>query len=350
MKKLRWTVSVVLLLVAALAMTATAAATIHAEETQYDFGEVLEGYTVSHVFVLENTGTTTLQIVRVRTSCGCTTADLDTNFLEPGESVELEVYIDTAGFSGSISKSIYVETNDEATPRLTLRMFGIVNRAQSYHISVTDMNYLFYVLVDLRDPAVYAAGHLMGAINIPYDELANSLSLLPTGVLMIVYDQTGDLGDLAAQMLIGANYPEARSLFGGFDQWLRSFGTKYVTPAGTDPAIPEGWAQGSLARYQLPVGDMNYLMYVLVDIRSPEEYAAGHLMGALNVPYAKLTDRMSELPTGVTLVLYDQTGEWSDVAAQRLQTAGYGQARSLLGGLDEWTRTQNDRFILGSNG
>jgi rhodanese-related sulfurtransferase len=230
MTKTRWVGLLTTLFVAALAVAAAASGTIFAEETEYDFGAVLEGYSVSHVFVLQNVGDSTLEIVRVRTSCGCTTTDLATRFLEPGESVDLEVLLDTAGFGGSISKSIYVESSDPDTPRLTLRMFGVVNRAQPYHISVGDMNYLFYLLIDVRDPDAYAAGHLMGAINIPYAELNDWIPRLPNGVLMILYDQTGEQSDLAAQMLQGAGFPEARSLLGGLNEWTRQFEEKFIFP------------------------------------------------------------------------------------------------------------------------
>jgi len=348
MSKLRWTGPVALLLIASLAVLGSAAAKIYTAQAAYDFGEVLEGYTVSNVFVIENQGDSTLQIVRVRSSCGCTTTDLATNFLEPGESVELEVLVDTSGFGGSISKSVYVESNDPETPRLVLRMFGVVNRAQPYHISVNDLSYLFYALVDLRSAEDFAAGHLNGAISIPYAELADSLELIPSGVLLIVYDQTGEFGDLAAQMLIGANYPEARSLYGGLDQWLRSFETKYIIPANAELTIPDGWAQGGMERYHLPVGDMNYLMYVLVDIRTEAEYEFEHLLGALHIPHDELVDRMNELPKGVTLVLYDTNGEQADEAAQMLQASGFTQARSLLGGLIEWMRAQGTRFLTSS--
>jgi len=84
---------------------------------------------------------------------------------------------------------------------------------------------------------------------------------------------------------------------------------------------------------------MNVLFYLLIDLRDPEAYAAGHLMGAINISYWELENWSSRLPREArTIVLYDQDGTLSDLAAQKLSTQGFDKARSLLGGLGEWRR------------
>ena len=209
-----------------------AAPQITVDNNVYEFGTVLEGVVVTHTFVLTNAGDQTLAISSVRTSCGCTTTDLAKKNLAPGESVKLDAVFDTVGYGGrTVTKMIYVESNDPATPKLVLQLKGTVNRAQQYNIACGDLNYLFYLLVDLRDPDAYAAGHLLGAINIPYAELDKWTDRLPKGVLIILYDQDGKLSDQAAQMLNKNGFPEAKSLLGGLNEWNRTFKDKFIITA-----------------------------------------------------------------------------------------------------------------------
>ena len=230
----RIVVSLALLLVLST-VAVLAAPQITVDSNIYEFGTVLEGVVVTHTFVLTNAGDEVLAISNVRTSCGCTTTDLAKKSLGPGESVNLDAVFDTVGYGGrTVTKMIYVESNDPATSKLVLQLKGTVNRAQQYNIACGDLNYLFFLLVDLRDPDVYAASHMLGAINIPYDELSDWADRLPTGVLIILYDQDGVLSDEAAQMLNKNGFQEAKSLLGGLDEWNRTFKGKFIFTAASD--------------------------------------------------------------------------------------------------------------------
>lgn len=220
-----------LLIAAACGALVLAAPVIAVDEAAYDFGEVLEGQFVTHVFTLSNLGDEPLEISRVRVTCGCTTTSLPKSTLAPGESVPLEAQLDTAGYGSAITKIIYVESNDSATPRLVLKMTGMVKRPERYHIGVGDFNYLFYLLVDLRSPDAYADAHLMGAINIPYSDLESWMPQLPKDVLIILYDQDGSTSDEVARLLIEKGVHQTKSLLGGFNEWTRIFGDKYVLAA-----------------------------------------------------------------------------------------------------------------------
>ncbi len=218
-----------LAIVALAGFSLLAAPMITTDSTTYDFGTVIEGAFVTHTFVLTNSGDATLTITRVTTSCGCTTTDLSQTSLAPGGSVDLDVNFDSVGYGGkTVTKLIYVESNDPAQPKFVLQLKGSVNRAQPYNIACGDLNYLFYLLVDLRSPDSYAASHMLGAVNIPYEELNDWIDRLPTGVLIVLYDEDGTKSDQAAQMLNKNGFPEAKSLLGGFNEWTRIFKDKFV--------------------------------------------------------------------------------------------------------------------------
>jgi rhodanese-related sulfurtransferase/predicted RNA binding protein YcfA (HicA-like mRNA interferase family) len=76
---------------------------------------------------------------------------------------------------------------------------------------------------------------------------------------------------------------------------------------------------------------------LLVDVRPPEEFAAGHLAGAVNVPLSELDGYLRDLPRDRELVAYCR-GPYCVLAydaVARMRDRGY-QARRLEGGYPEW--------------
>lgn len=77
---------------------------------------------------------------------------------------------------------------------------------------------------------------------------------------------------------------------------------------------------------------------LLLDVRSAEAYAAGHLASARNLPSsaiadgARQLDRWKEKP----VVVYCDTGLTSGAAARHLQRIGFTQVKNLRGGLAAW--------------
>jgi len=76
---------------------------------------------------------------------------------------------------------------------------------------------------------------------------------------------------------------------------------------------------------------------VLIDVREPVEFAAGHAAGARNVPLNTL-DGAKGLPTNkaIPLVVVCATGARSSRAAAQLRKAGYSSVHSLAGGTAAW--------------
>ena len=344
------TVLVVLMVAGAVAV---AAPTISADAEVYNFGSVIEGFAVSHTFVLTNVGDEVLEISKVRVTCGCTATELARDRLAPGESVDLGVIVNTTGFSGTLSKTIYVYSNDPARRSadgtdgaLILRVTGTLQRAQYYHTSIADMNYLFTVFVDLRDAEAYATGHLMGAINVPADEILEWIEFLPLDTLIILVDQDGEIAATVAEELVDTGYAQARFLDGGMSWWVHVSGTDLMMDVDNPVSVSGDARLMTGSSLALHSADLHYLFYLLVDLRNPDVYAAGHLAGAVNIPFLEIARWIDRLPAGKPIFLYSDNGTESDAAVQVLTNAGFSEARSLLGGLGEWTRQFGDRFIL----
>ncbi|MFJ2365878.1 rhodanese-like domain-containing protein [Pseudomonas sp. NPDC087697] len=76
---------------------------------------------------------------------------------------------------------------------------------------------------------------------------------------------------------------------------------------------------------------------VVVDIRTSKDFAAGHIVGALNIPQDKLTARVGELEKhkAKTIILVDALGQHSGTHARELLKSGFTAAK-LSGGISSW--------------
>ncbi|NWF51150.1 MAG: DUF1573 domain-containing protein [Ignavibacteriaceae bacterium] len=92
------------------------------QQSEYDFGDVKEGESVSHVFVLTNSGGDLLKITGVQSSCGCTAANPEKKELGPGESTNIKVTFNTKGRRGVQTKFVTITTNDANNPEVKLKI------------------------------------------------------------------------------------------------------------------------------------------------------------------------------------------------------------------------------------
>ncbi len=71
----------------------------------------------------------------------------------------------------------------------------------------------------------------------------------------------------------------------------------------------------------------------ILDVRTPEEFAAGHVPGAINIPYTELEKRYSEmeLEGSDELVVYCQSGRRAAIAEAALSELGFTNVRDLEG-------------------
>lgn len=80
--------------------------------------------------------------------------------------------------------------------------------------------------------------------------------------------------------------------------------------------------------------------FVVLDVRSPGEYAAGHLPGAVNISIHEpdFADRIARLDRAATYLLYCRTQNRSGTAASLMRRLGFERVTVMHGGFAEWTR------------
>ncbi|WP_338470230.1 rhodanese-like domain-containing protein [Niallia sp. XMNu-256] len=75
----------------------------------------------------------------------------------------------------------------------------------------------------------------------------------------------------------------------------------------------------------------------LIDVREPNEFENGHILGARNIPLSQLKMRLQEIRPDKPVYLYCQNGQRTGRAAQILYKKGYKDLSQLKGGFKKWS-------------
>jgi hypothetical protein len=102
--------------------------TLRVDDPTFDWGTTFQGEQIRHAFRVTNTGKTAVKIVEVKTQCGCTVAskDLTNRTLEPGETVDVALTMDTSAFNTYTRKDADIVCEGDVGGDLKLWMQGDV--------------------------------------------------------------------------------------------------------------------------------------------------------------------------------------------------------------------------------
>ncbi|MCB1248838.1 MAG: MBL fold metallo-hydrolase [Acidimicrobiales bacterium] len=183
------------------------------------------------------------------------------------------------------------------------------------------------LLVDTRDNTDFAAGHLIGAVNVGLDgryaEYAGSVVAPDRQVVLVV--EPGQEEEARIRL--------ARI---GFDHVVGYL----ADPLATMAANPDRVERAS----RLTAGELADVLAAgvavqLVDVRNPGELADGTIDGAVSMPMADLPRRIDELDPTRPTVVFCAGGYRSSVAASLLRSEGFADVSDLLGGFTAWVAT-----------
>jgi len=180
------------------------------------------------------------------------------------------------------------------------------------------------VLLDSREPADYASGHLRGAVNVGlqgrFAEWVGNVVPADRDIVLV--------GDPTR-----ARESKIRLSRVGFDQVVGQLRDL----AGILAQRPDLVETAS----RLTVGQLDELLRLepnlqLVDVRCPGEVAGGIIPGARVIPLPALTDSIADLDRTALVVVYCAAGYRSIVAASVLRASGFNDVSDVLGGFNAW--------------
>jgi len=211
------------------------------------------------------------------------------------------------------------------------------------------------LIIDIRRADDYAAGHLKGAVNVPYGAaVAENLELIPDDVMVYVNCYSGQTSSQTVSLLRTAGkYAiniqggwKAISSAEGVDAYTETTentfdGTKYEVADEIEKAITDYYAAATSNTYgsfNFPASAAKELVeaesdaYTFLSVRSADDYAAGHIPGAINIPFGKnMQESFSQIPTDKPVIVYCYSGQTSSQTLGILRLLGF-EAYSLTGG------------------
>lgn len=208
------------------------------------------------------------------------------------------------------------------------------------------------LVVDVREPSEYTAGHIPGSISVPLRTITKNLDVIPTDKTVVMSCKTGYRAAIAATALGLLGYTNVRSFTPSFAGWQAAnekVVTDAVTPAKVTPkqvdapllakldtfmaSVPDGfWGVGTVDAYKaMLTGGLT-----LVDLREPSDYAAGRIPNAVNIPIRTVPAKLDTLARDKPVLFYCATNHRAAMTVTALQLLGYSNARVFSVTINGW--------------
>jgi len=276
-------------------------------------------------------------------------------------------------------------TPPTSTPTATVSEFEVVKEAVATYISskadnikAGDLNDLIAeddapYLISVRSAGDFAKGHITGSVQIDFDNLfkADTLDGIPMDEDVVIYCYTGQSASMATALLGTLGY-DVQNLLHGMCSWTTDetvLAGKCFNPSADQNDFPvETTANTATETYDYPdldntastdeddilqaaaasvstayitAGDLNDLIAedeapFIISCRSAEDYAKGHIPGAVNIGIGSLVDNLDKLPPDEDIVVYCYTGHTASQVTALLNMLGYN-AKSLKFGMCSWS-------------
>ena len=217
------------------------------------------------------------------------------------------------------------------------------------------------LILDIRQADAYAAGHIKGAVNVPWGPaIAKSIDFIPTDKPVMVYCYTGQTANQANALLnfIGADAKSVKfgwnlgiSKVDGVNDVVTTEASQFSGKSGIEvnPVLRE-----SFVDYFESLADVSGTMYAsniiseenakkivdakddnvyILSIRQEEAYNEGHVPGAELISWGDgMQQNFSSLPADKKIIVYCYTGQTAGQTVAGLRVLGY-DAVSLKGGM-----------------
>lgn len=186
------------------------------------------------------------------------------------------------------------------------------------------------VILDVRSPAEFGAGHVPGSVNV--DLHASQFGtrvgfVVPADAdLMLVLGGSHDLEDaVSALAVVGYNRVHG-VLSGGMESWERA-----GLPIQTIHQISVKGLRDALEPSNGKPTEVTVL-----DVRERNEWVSARIPGSVHIPFHQIQARIDEVPRTSTVAIVCGSGNRSSIAASVLQACGVEGLQNVTGGMEAW--------------
>jgi rhodanese-related sulfurtransferase len=199
--------------------------------------------------------------------------------------------------------------------------------AREFELVANETNAL---ILDTRDPAIFAQGFIPNAINIGLEGsfamwVGEMIPDIKQEILLVT--EAGKEEEAMIRLSrVGYDFTIGY-LNGGFEAWKNS-----------------GMEVDSVDRMSAKELDSVYSKDLfIVDVRKKSEFDSEHIVNALNIPLNELANRTTELPSNTNFIVHCAGGYRSMIAASMLKARGINNFKDVIGGMTDILKTDTPR-------
>ena len=177
------------------------------------------------------------------------------------------------------------------------------------------------LVIDVRDAEAYAKGHLVNAINIPFDEFEGKISDLEgyKNQTIVLICNTGNKSGKAGKMLADNGFTKVYNAQDGMDEY------DYDTVTYTNVTGKE---------FEKLVSETKDA--VVLDLRDAKDFKKSSLGSSINIPFDEFESKLGEFDKDQEILLYCNTGTRTSEASQILEKNGFTKVVNSIDGVKEY--------------
>lgn len=206
--------------------------------------------------------------------------------------------------------------------------YGVIDHVEMKELVDADAHN--FMLVDARNPEEYRESHIPGAINIPQRKFDDFRGLLPSdkNMLLIFYCNGIKCGKSkkAAKQAMKLGYANVHVYAEGMPVW-EEVGYSFYKSGDYEKPIKTSKVSPSDLK---GLTDTQPEKIQIVDVRDPEEFAEGHIPGAINCPLKDFALQSAMIDKKKKVVVYCNAGGRSYKAYRKLMRLGYKDISQAL--------------------
>ena len=249
-------------------------------------------------------------------------------------------------------EALKAKANIPFVPVETPMGLGVINKlsASEFQQAITDKK---GKLVDVRTPEEFAEGHIESALNIDFKKktFPSYISTMAKDEPILIYCRSGNRSGKAALIMQALGFKEITELAPGFKGWNAEKLPVVTTDNDANIALQEklktdapnpvalstlGEAKDvDLENFEHTINAENI---TLLDVRTPEEFATGHIEGATNIDWKSrhFTENILAVTNDRPVAIYCRSGNRSSRAKLAMQAIGFSNIINLDTGFKSW--------------